>query len=361
MLDDVLNGQRQHVAFVAPDARRELHRRDAHDRAVADAHEVAPRHVVVRQQRKDIDIDDLRTDDHRLARIVVERVEPLLVTLGQFEFQLRGSPRHLPLEVLPHGPQVAFQHRNDHLQQPSVLLLGLPSDAGPLAVPEVVLQADRVFAPGDRPGVEVEFAGAQRHHLADEIEHAVLHHHRTVGSEILRPVAREGPRGLHAGEMLPADHDPRIGLVILQQDVVTRLEGLYQRIFEQQGVRFATHDDMADRGDLLHQHAHLGAVLLRLHEIGRHPFAQALGLAHVDDRPRAVQKLVDARRQRQQGDLLPKAVVLGSAHTFGKCSNFSAKFPAGGFRRQGGTYRKKSGILFYSSERLIFVPPSFST
>lgn len=101
MLDDVLDGQRQHVALVAPDARREFHRRDAHDRTVADAHEITVGHVVVRQQRKDVYVNNLRTDYDRFARIVIECVEPLLVALGQFEFQFRGRPRHLPLEVLP--------------------------------------------------------------------------------------------------------------------------------------------------------------------------------------------------------------------------------------------------------------------
>lgn len=52
MLHDMLDGQRQHVAFVAADARREFHRIDAHDRAVADAHEVAIGHIIVRKKRK---------------------------------------------------------------------------------------------------------------------------------------------------------------------------------------------------------------------------------------------------------------------------------------------------------------------
>ena len=95
--------------------------------------------------------------------------------------------------------------------------------------------------------------------------------------------------------MLAAHHDPRIGLIVFEQDIVPRLEGLDERVFQQQGVGFAVHDDMADLGDLLHQHAHLGAVLLALHEIGRNPLAQALGLTNVDDRPRAVYELVDAR------------------------------------------------------------------
>lgn len=52
MLDDMLDGQRQHVAFVAPDTRLEFHGINAHDRPVADTHEIAIGHIVVRKQRK---------------------------------------------------------------------------------------------------------------------------------------------------------------------------------------------------------------------------------------------------------------------------------------------------------------------
>ena len=114
--------------------------------------------------------------------------------------------------------------------------------------------------------------------------------------------------------MLAPHHDPRIGLVVLEQDVVTRLEGLYQRIFEQQRVGLAVDDNMADLGDLPHQHTHFGTVLLALHEIGGDPFAQALGLTHIDNRSGAVHELVDARRQRQHRHLLFKVVFSGFGH-----------------------------------------------
>ena len=325
IFDDVLDGQRQHVALVAPDTRREFHGLHAHDRTVADTHEIAPGHIVVRQQREDVDIDDLRTDDHRPSGIVVQGVEPLFVPLRQLEFQLPGRTPHLPFEVLAHGAQVAFQHRNDHADQLRILLFGLQTDTRTLAVAQVVLQADRILALGDRFRSEVEFAGPQGDHLADEVEHAALHHHRSVRAEILRPVARQDARRLHAGKVLAPHDDPRIGLVVLQQDVVTRLEALDQRIFQQQGVGLASHDDMADLDDLLHQHAHLRAVLLRLHEVRRHPLAQALGLAHVDDRPRAVHKLVDARRQRQQGHLLLETRFFRFSHTPCKFSKYIGK------------------------------------
>ena len=115
--------------------------------------------------------------------------------------------------------------------------------------------------------------------------------------------------------MFAAYDDPRIALVVLEQNVVARLVGLDERVFEQQGIRFAVHDDVADLGDLAHQHAYLGAVLLALHEIGRDALAQALGFAHVDDPARPVQKLIDPGCERQQRHLFfqaePVFVVVG--------------------------------------------------
>ena len=228
MFDDVLDGQRQHVPLIAPDTGREFHRRDAHDRTVADAHEIAIGHIVVRQQRKNIDIDDLRTDDHRLARIVVQRVDTLFIPLRQFEFQPGGSAFHLCFEVLAYGAQVAFQHRNDHIDELRILLPGLQPDTRSLAVAQVILEADRILTFGDQVRREIEFAGTQGNHLADEVEHAVLHHHRAVGAEILRAVARQDARGLHAGKMLLPHDDPRIGFIVFEQDVVTRLKAFDQ-------------------------------------------------------------------------------------------------------------------------------------
>ena len=120
----------------------------------------------------------------------------------------------------------------------------------------------------------------------------------------MRPVAHELPGRLHAREVLAPHHDPGVGLVVLEQDVVARLQSLDERILQQQGVGFAVDDDVTDFDDLLHQYAHLGAVLAALHEVGRHALAQALGLAHIDDLARAVHELVNARRQRQESHLL---------------------------------------------------------
>ena len=104
---------------------------------------------------KNIDVDDLRTDDHRLARIVVQRVEALLVTLGQFEFQTSRQPVASPVRVVAARAQVALKHRDDHVDEPAVFLFALRPDAGAFAVAQVVLQADRIFSLGDLLGARL--------------------------------------------------------------------------------------------------------------------------------------------------------------------------------------------------------------
>ncbi len=297
---------------------------------MAYAHEVAIDLVVLGEQRKDIDIADLRTHDHRLARVVVQRVEPLLAALRRLEAQLGRRACHLRFEVGAHRTQVAPQHRHHQPDRLRILLLALRPDAGTLAVPQVVLQTHRVTAPGDGLGREVELARTQRHHLADEFEHAALHADRRIGPEILRAVAQQLARGLHAGEGLAPHDDPGIGLVVLEQDVVARLEGFDERILKQQGVRLAVHHDVAYGRDLAHHHPHLGRMVLVFEEVGAHPLAEALGLAHVDDLSRAVEKLVYARRERQQRRLLARrerGMFVRFGHR-GKISNYSAKSPA---------------------------------
>lgn len=107
-------------------------------------------------------------DDDRTGRIVLQCSEPRFVTLRRLELQRLGRAAHLPFEVGAHGAQVAFEHRDGHVEQLPVLLGALRADARPLAVAQVVLRQDGVPAARDRFGSEIERTGAQRNHLADE-------------------------------------------------------------------------------------------------------------------------------------------------------------------------------------------------
>ena len=91
MLDDMLDSQGEHVALVSPDARGKTHGGDADDRPVADTDEIAISHIVVGQERKNVDVDDAGADDDRPTGVMVQSVEPLFVALRLLEPQRRGS------------------------------------------------------------------------------------------------------------------------------------------------------------------------------------------------------------------------------------------------------------------------------
>ena len=107
-----------------------------------------------------------------------------------------------------------------------------------------------------------------------------------------------------------------------------------------QGWTVASHvvvrDDASEIGDAIVEAAdecHANVVLtcggtgLSMRDVtpeATRAIAQALGLTHIDDRPRAVHELVDARRQRQQGHLLLEIRFFRFSHTPCKFSKYIA-------------------------------------
>ena len=263
-----------------------------HNRPVPQADEVAIDHIVVLQQREDIAVDDLGADDDRAALVTLQSLDPLFVTLCRLELESRGRRLHVLLEVAAHGPQVTPKHLLHHLDQLVILLLALRPYARALAVTYMILEADAVTAPRHGLRREIELACAQRNDLAYEFEDRVLHRHRPVGPEILRSVVPQLPRRLHTREGLAADDDPRICLVVLEKDVVTRLEGLDEGVFQQQRILLAVHHKVADLDDLPHQNPNLGRMVAVLHKVRRDTFAQRFGLAYIYNGTVFVEELI---------------------------------------------------------------------
>ena len=75
--------------------------------------------------------------------------------------------------------------------------------------------------------------------------------------------------------------DVGVGLVIAKQDVVARLVGLDQIVFEQQGLGFAARDGGLDPGYLGHHQPNAGAGM-RFLKIARDPLFKVAGLADID-------------------------------------------------------------------------------
>ena len=168
----------------------------------------------------------------------------------------------------------------------------------------MVLEADAVTVLGNRLGGQVQRAGAQAVDTVCHVQNGLLDVDRRVRPEILRSVAHEPPGRLHARERLVADHDPRVGLVVLEQDVVARLEALDHVVLEQERLALAGDDRVAQVGDPGDHDPHFRALVRFRREVGVDPPVQVFRLAHVDHLSVGAQKLVDAGRLGQQGDLL---------------------------------------------------------
>ena len=119
-----------------------------------------------------------------------------------------------------------------------------------------------------------------------------------VRTEVIRTVANNLPGLVDAREILVADTDGRVGLIVLQQHVVSWLVFFNQVILQQQGILFRVHYDVADVGNLGNQHACLGRLVI-LGKIRIDTALQILGFSHIDDDPFLVQVLVDARTFRK--------------------------------------------------------------
>ena len=294
----------QHVARRVFESRFQLDRERVDDRPVGYAHEVAEGGVLVRDQREHVHVRQRVAHYDRLALVGGQDLDPFLVLRGLLEAHRFGGLAHFLFQVAHRVAGIAAQQRSDHADAMAVILLALQSDARALAVADMVLEADAVTVLGNRLGGQVQRAGAQAVDTVCHVQNGLLDVDRRVRPEILRSVAHEPPGRLHARERLVADHDPRVGLVVLEQDVVARLEALDHVVLEQERLALAGDDRVAQVGDPGDHDPHFRALVRFRREVGVDPPVQVFRLAHVDHLSVGAQKLVDAGRLGQQGDLL---------------------------------------------------------
>ena len=173
------------------------------------------------------------------------------------------------------------------------------SDAGGLAVAEVVFQAGAELAGIDVLLAQVVFARPYRVQLAGNVQDGVHRLDRCIGTEVLRPILNDVACGVDAREAFLADDDGRIGLVVLEFDVVSGLVLLDEVVLEEQGVHFSLHHDESDVGDLLDEEPCLSVLVGLLVEIARNALLEALGLSDVQQVALRIEMLVDSGTVRQ--------------------------------------------------------------
>jgi hypothetical protein len=161
-------------------------------------------------------------------------------------------------------------------------------------------------------------AAAQREELPDEVEVDVHGLRAREGAEVQAAVPDYPAGAEDAGEFLVGDPYARVGLAVLEVDVVLGRVPLDEGVLEEEGLVFARREDPFDGLDPRDQVP--GLHVLPSGEIGGKAVAQDLGLADVDDLAVGSAHYIDARRFRS----LPReGPELGEPRVSGLPARFS--------------------------------------
>ena len=136
-------------------------------------------------------------------------------------------------------------------------------------------------------------AGAQRIYTVEELHKIAGMDNAAVRSEITGTIPDHSARQEDAREWISTYTDPRIGLGILQEDIISWLELLYQIVFQEKSIRLRLHDSIFCICNLGDHHCSLARKPLYRHEILRNPLVQVFGLTHIYHIPLSVIISVD--------------------------------------------------------------------
>ena len=232
--------------------------------------------------------------------MILKGLHLLLVDGCLLEFHPLRSLGHqgpvVPDDFLP----VSLQQADDFLDVFAVLLAGNSPDAASPAFPDVEIQTGPELAPQDGLGGDFVVAGTQGVEPMEKFQKVSCVHHAAVRSEVARTVLHHAPCQEDFRKLIRADADPRIGLGILQKDVVLRLVLLDEIVFKQQGIRLGVHDGVLCIGNPGDHQGRLSRQSFRRHEILGNPLVQVLGLAYINNLPLGVIVSVDFGGMREQ-------------------------------------------------------------
>ena len=268
------------------------------DASVGNVQVVDVRRILVRFYGEYVNVMKHRTHHFTLGAIAFNEHVLLLELLCFLKLHFFCQVFHFFHQRIAYLLGIAFQQLPCLRYLLHVFFVRLLPDAGSFAVLDVVFQADLELSLRNVFGRQCQVAGTERIQLFNQLQQGHHGRHVAVRTEVIRTVANNLPGLVDAREILVADADGRIGLVVLQQHVVSRLVFFYQVILQQQGILFRVHYDVADVGNLGNQHARLGRLVI-LGKIRIDTAFQILGFSHIDDDPFLVQVLVDARTFRK--------------------------------------------------------------
>ena len=191
----------------------------------------------------------------------------------------------------------------------AVVLGGLQADTGRRASTDVMIQAGarRRFAR------QIVATGADALAAQETFESAADPSHLGVGPEIARPILMQPAGEVDAGKVFGhCDANAGVLLVVAQMQVEAGLMLLDEVGFEDQRLGLGTDHQRLDGNRLARELAGSDRGALCPREIGAHPMAQRLGLAHIQDLALRAPQQIDARFGRKfahsfvpKGDRVP--------------------------------------------------------
>jgi hypothetical protein len=212
------------------------------------------------------------------------------------ELQVLGVGQHLRVQVFQHLGLAPAQEFGGVVDVAPVVLGRDQVHAGPAAAADLVQQA------GTRAVVEdAVLAGAQLEHLLQQLHRFLDRPGARERTEVLVLLVQRAAVIGHARGVAARDLQVGIGLIVAEQDVVARLEGLDQVVFQDQGLGLAVRDGGLQARDLRDHHRDARARQILL-EVARHAVLQVARLADVEDLVLGVEIAVHARQAGQLGD-----------------------------------------------------------
>ena len=192
--------------------------------------------------------------------------------------------------------KVTAEHTERRIDRGIVILLGGSLPASAHALPDLIIDAG---APLADVGGKLSFAPRNTERFFQRINDVVRDARAGIRSEILCTVGSARPRHHKARIFLPGRHlDIRIGLCILQKDIIARVVLLDQYILQRERLHLGVTEIEIK---ILHRTDHLLGldILFTVLKILRNAVLQLGGFADIDDRAGGVFHDIDAGAQRQ--------------------------------------------------------------
>ena len=126
--------------------------------------------------------------------------------------------------------------------------------------------------------------------------------HIGVGPEVFRTVFYHFPCREYSRKWLIFNANPRIGLIVLKQDIVAGLEFFNQIVFQQKCIGITGNYYMSDFNNFFNQNIGFG-IIMKFVEIRRNPFLKIFSFSYIKNFPCCIVILIHSGLDRQRLNL----------------------------------------------------------